>query len=688
MILHLMIADHEIAGDSSELRSTAQGSQNLDNNIDNVKQLETMKKNRAIREAISREKGIVLPFDDIARGYGLDAFERDILILLFVFATSSTIRALFEKSIFSRNRFKMMLEAGHIISILEQDFANQIKRRKYFSIKARLIKNEIIMGSNDRYDPSESIIEQDFCVHQRIVNHILGDHNVYTRDMSCIERVHSTVSIDKLVLLGNQKNDIIEKVSSYIKGAKRRSDLKVSSHFGYGTGMACLFHGPSGTGKTMLAHCLANHLRMDLLMVSLGNSERMTTDDIIKYAFKEARLTDSIIFFDECDDAFEVDTEESRILLVELEKSECITILATNKPVKLDPAMNRRIQLKVPFIVPGMAEQEKIWQKSIPEGVQIEDNVDFKKLTAKYYFSGGLIKNALMEAINAAISMSGDEDILLTREIIENAANTQSQNLYQHDIYGDCYTPDCSIDNLSLNNTDKNSLRHLAACESTGIIERQGGGTLLVTSDVTPAINALEAVAVESHRKVRKYSLSGIFEKKDESFSLINPFTQEPMKSIELPFLPLTGNRSIIVLVDDNDRYVKELIKTDQNDDEYLKFLTLLATSKQHLYIVTTFNPTETQVPGIRRVVRIGCPPETEQLDCWQKNLNGHTGTQNQLFDLVEHYPLYPFQIDRVCKEARIRSIIQHGNDERMFMFVEEVIKGRYGKHPVLFGGG
>lgn len=255
------------------------------------RRLETIKKTRLQREEISQVRGVSLPFVDVVRRYELDEFERDVVMLLFVSATSSTFKALLENSIFNYNSFKTRIEARAIISILERDFAKQIRHRRYFSANARLIRNEILLGLSERYDPSESVMDQDFCVHQRIVNHILGDDNVYSMDMGCIERVRSNVSIDKLVLPGDQKHEIMEKISNHVKGTQRRSDLKISAHFGYGTGMACLFHGPSGTGKTMMAHCIANHLQMDLLMVSMDGPESMSVDDIIKYTFKEAQLT-------------------------------------------------------------------------------------------------------------------------------------------------------------------------------------------------------------------------------------------------------------------------------------------------------------------------------------------------------------------------------------------------------------
>jgi len=71
----------------------------------------------------------------------------------------------------------------------------------------------------------------------------------------------------------------------------------------------------------MLAHALANHLNMPLLSLNV--------DGLDNYMFREARLSNSIVFLDECDDLLREDSHDSRTFLIEIEKSQCITIMAT-----------------------------------------------------------------------------------------------------------------------------------------------------------------------------------------------------------------------------------------------------------------------------------------------------------------------------------------------------------------------
>ena len=69
-----------------------------------------------------------------------------------------------------------------------------------------------------------------------------------------------------------------------------------------------MFCGPSGTGKTMTANAIAAMLQKKLLLVNfprLTQSERGSEgQSAFQSIFREAELSDAIIFFDECESMF------------------------------------------------------------------------------------------------------------------------------------------------------------------------------------------------------------------------------------------------------------------------------------------------------------------------------------------------------------------------------------------------
>ena len=81
------------------------------------------------------------------------------------------------------------------------------------------------------------------------------------------------------------------------------------------------------------------------------------TEKNIARAFRDARENDAILFWDEADAMFydrdstshNWEVRDVNVLLVEIERFEGICVLATNRKLTLDKALERRISLKVAF---------------------------------------------------------------------------------------------------------------------------------------------------------------------------------------------------------------------------------------------------------------------------------------------------------------------------------------------------
>ena len=94
------------------------------------------------------------------------------------------------------------------------------------------------------------------------------------------------------------------------------------------------------------------------------------------------------------------------MLLTELERFEGVCVLATNRKVALDPALERRISLKIEFNRPSREERRAIWRKLLPEKLPLAEDVDLRTL-AEVDLSGGEIKNAILNAIRMALHERG-----------------------------------------------------------------------------------------------------------------------------------------------------------------------------------------------------------------------------------------------------------------------------------------
>ncbi len=121
-----------------------------------------------------------------------------------------------------------------------------------------------------------------------------------------------------------------------------------------------LFHGPPGTGKTALAHHLAEHIgkellakrASDLLAPYVGQTEAN-----LATMFHDAGRDGDVLLLDEADSFLgernaqhaRWETTQTNELLTQMEAFEGLFICTTNRLEHLDPAVLRRFDLKVGF---------------------------------------------------------------------------------------------------------------------------------------------------------------------------------------------------------------------------------------------------------------------------------------------------------------------------------------------------
>jgi SpoVK/Ycf46/Vps4 family AAA+-type ATPase len=200
-----------------------------------------------------------------------------------------------------------------------------------------------------------------------------------------------------------------------------------------GTGIAALFAGPSGTGKTMAAQVLARALDLDLYRVDLAgviNKYVGETEKRLRDVFAFGERAGVVLFFDEADALFgsrmQVKDSHDRFanieidyLLQRIERFDGIAILATNRKGDVDTAFLRRLRFVVDFIPPGPAERLAIWRKALPattpDGAPLLENINWSLLAGQITLTGADIKSA---ALGAAFLARGENSRIGMRHVL------------------------------------------------------------------------------------------------------------------------------------------------------------------------------------------------------------------------------------------------------------------------------
>jgi hypothetical protein len=200
----------------------------------------------------------------------------------------------------------------------------------------------------------------------------------------------------------------------------------------YGQGVAALFAGVSGTGKTMAAQIVAAELGVLLFHVDLAQTVSKyigETEKQLDRVFREAETASACILFDECESIFAKRTEvkdahdryanlESAFLLQRLESFRGLAILTTNLKQNLDTAFIRRLRFVVDFPTPDATRRERIWRQAFPEAAGLAADVDVTFLARRFELTGGHIQTVAMRA--AFLAAAAGERIAM-RHVVEAA---------------------------------------------------------------------------------------------------------------------------------------------------------------------------------------------------------------------------------------------------------------------------
>jgi SpoVK/Ycf46/Vps4 family AAA+-type ATPase len=309
--------------------------------------------------------------------------------------------------------WRTWVDVGFVIHLYFDGVAARLHAREFFLPNAPLLRNRLIALDRGRPDGRESLLACEIKLPPRVARLVLGqDPSAGALPYSNL--IEPDVTLDQVVLPDEVRSDLDALIAAQPGLTRRLGEWGFDKVISSGRGVVVLLTGPPGTGKSTLARALANRLGKRLLVVDAQKllEAAKALEEQVDEVFQEARLQDAVVLFDECEFLFGGRGSGNRslgTLLRALDRFEGLAVLATNLPERLDPALDRRVILRINLEVPSPKLREKIWRGHLPPEVPLEPGVDLTQLAKRFDFSGGYIKNAVLLAVSRAIARGGTD---------------------------------------------------------------------------------------------------------------------------------------------------------------------------------------------------------------------------------------------------------------------------------------
>ncbi len=210
----------------------------------------------------------------------------------------------------------------------------------------------------------------------------------------------------------------------------------------HGQRTAVNFFGPPGTGKTFCADAIAHRLNKKIIKVNYAEIESKyvgETPKRITAAFRKAKETAAILFFDEADSILGkrltnvtqstdhgVNVSRS-VMLLQLDAFDGIVIFASNLPSNYDPAFVRRILAHIEFELPDKECLIKLWKYLLPDEVPRSEDVTAEWLAGQSEgLSGGDILNIVKLSASQAVARADDKCRIFQSDILDSVGQVRS----------------------------------------------------------------------------------------------------------------------------------------------------------------------------------------------------------------------------------------------------------------------
>eukprot|EP01065_Artemidia_motanka_P032128 TRINITY_DN39178_c0_g1_i1.p1 TRINITY_DN39178_c0_g1~~TRINITY_DN39178_c0_g1_i1.p1 ORF type:complete len:1090 (+),score=351.82 TRINITY_DN39178_c0_g1_i1:50-3319(+) len=693
--IRLRTTESDLKDDDPEMLVTPKSKQEAQ--LRELKGKERMLKVRIERRMQrTRAAGLKLPqMEELQRQRGYTNFEKMVMLLLVGNIMSHDILIAANGKYVMRGEAQRECTVGYVLYVLCEALEERISRRCVFYKTAALLRDGLLTVTS-RSCGAGDLMECTVDIDKRMVDKLMG---LQTELHEVVEGSHlyaPKIGLDNVVLQKDRKDQIMSTITNYDAFQRCKKRVGLDDIVSYGNGLTMLFYGPSGTGKTMLANAIAHQMGRKVLLVSLQQVRSSgRSPELLRFVFREAKLNDAVIFFDECDAIFESRERNEVItsLLQELEKYSGLMLMATNKAQTLDQAMNRRITMAIEFQLPDHHMRCEIWRKHIPQTLRVSDGVDWAALAMDYELSGGLIKNAVLTSIASAVAREGGSDNpMLKMEDFVKGAKTQLRSFLRRDLQLSRQVPRVGLEELILEPAIRSKLdeyvqlhkgkRHLHSVWgfSEGDFQEQNPVLFIYGPSGTGKSLIAEAIGYECGHPLHTVNVHELLVK-----------GQAQQKTVLHVYEQAKQAGAMLVLDESQDLFD---FSSESRDISQLIHYYARQSSRPVVVIARTDGQStlDPKAAGLlaHRTIKMGTPRAELRLEHWKKALPKSLPQDTLGLQEVAEKPLTPGAIRSAVYFAAARAAMQPADQrvltrEFLHAAIDDVIRLREGRHASIY---
>ena len=424
--------------DDPEFKSITKAIKSIQNKID-----------KRINKAMNQ--GVIPDLFYFAELFGLSQFEIEILLICLAAEIDLQYGKLFA---YLQDDITMKYPSVDLIlNLISESFEKKLNDREYFSADSPLFKYKILEFIDEK--ESLPLLSKQCRVNNRIMAFLFG-HNAIDTDLSSIAELYESDLTLNSEILPDYLKEPLEKFTAWHKNNEEVEKQRYIFSF----------YGNYGTGKIETASAIANELNLPLLVIDLKDIIELNIhfDEMLNLALRESLLLPAILYFKNADILFnnhEQNQFNKKQLIKKLKNYFTISFIDSEEPLELAGELTEEGIIDIEFKIPDFHKRVVLWNNSINEKYNINQECDIEEVAGKFIFSGGQIKDSLKTAFNTALWKNQEEPVIDSDDLIKGChlqSNQKLKNLAQK------LTLKYGIDDIILPKDLKKQLHEIIDC--------------------------------------------------------------------------------------------------------------------------------------------------------------------------------------------------------------------------------